>query len=171
MGGYSSDGMKERLEEDKMEIVFYNKNGRPVAYSEDWGTIYLYNGEPVAYIYRDAVYAFSGLHLGWFVEGRVVDHAGRDVFFTDLAMGRPVVLIGLASLRKGVRRATPIRQPREPKPAFSERKYAWAPRCSERFFFRLATPALHRIVRTFPLPFRGPAVQGGNRRERGRQAA
>lgn len=154
-----------------MEIIFYNKNGRPVAYSEDWGMIYLYNGEPVAYLHQDAVYAFSGIHLGWFVEGRIVDRAGRDVFFTDLAMGRPAVPIGLAPLRKGVRRSMPIRRPREPKPAFSGRTTAWAPRSSEQFFFRLAAPALRGMPCTSPMPFRVPAVHGGGIRERGRLVA
>ena len=67
-----------------MEIVFYNRNGRPIAYAEDWATIYLYTGEPVAYLSESAAYTFAGTLLGWFVEGRLVDRAGRDVFFTNL---------------------------------------------------------------------------------------
>lgn len=40
-----------------MEIVFHNKNGRPVAYTQDRVAIYLYTGEPVAYLHQDALYA------------------------------------------------------------------------------------------------------------------
>lgn len=117
-----------------MEIVFYNKNGRPVAYTQDQATIYLYSGEPVAYLVQDAICAFDGRHLGWFVEGRVLDDAGGDVFFTDLAMGWPPKPIELAPLPKGVKRARPIRRKRGSSPACPKRKRAWAARSSEVFF-------------------------------------
>lgn len=117
-----------------MEILFYNKSGRPVAYTQDQATIYLYNGEAVAYLDGDAVYAFEGRHLGWFVEGRVLDHAGHDVFFTDLAMGRPATPIKLAPIPKGVKHARPIWREQEGRPMHPERKRAWAARSSEAFF-------------------------------------
>jgi len=154
-----------------MEIVFYNKNGRPIAYTEDWATIYLYTGDPVAYLDQDAVYAFAGTHLGWFVEGRILDRAGRDVFFTDLAMGQPAIPVGLTPVRKDVRRAMPIRQKREAKPALPERAYAWARRSSEKFFFPIAVPAVHRTPCTPSAPFRVLGAHSTSMRETGVLAA
>ena len=121
-----------------MEIVFYNRNGRPIAYTEDWATIYLYTGDPVAYLSDGAVYAFAGTHLGWFVEGRLVDRAGRDAFFTNLSMGRPATPAKLVPLPKGVKRVRPARHIKETEPVRPPRIRAWARKSSERFFHPLA---------------------------------
>ena len=50
-------------------MTFYNKNGKPIAYTEDNEHIYLFTGQPVAYFYGDAVYGFNGHHIGWFENG------------------------------------------------------------------------------------------------------
>jgi len=154
-----------------MEIVFYNRNGRPVAYTTDWVAIYLYTGEPVAYLSHDAVYTFAGTHLGWFVDGRIVDHAGRDVFFTGLAMGQPAIPVGLTPVRKDIRRAMPGRQTREAKPALPERVYAWAARSSENYFFPIAVPAAYRTPCAPPVPFRVLGAHNTSIRETGALAA
>lgn len=101
-----------------MELVFYNKNRRPVAYVGDSAIIYLYSGEPVAYLHRDSIYTFAGPHVGWFIRGYVWDHAGCAVFFTSLASGPPARPVGLAPMPKGVQRSSPFRQPRTPGPAY-----------------------------------------------------
>lgn len=49
--------------------------------ADDDMTIYLWSGEPVAYLLSDRsrdfhVYGFNGKHLGWFVDGVVRDHEG-----------------------------------------------------------------------------------------------
>ena len=46
-------------------MVFYDQHGRPVAYSEDSTHIYLFTGEPVAYLDGDVVYGYNGKHYGW----------------------------------------------------------------------------------------------------------
>ena len=68
-----------------MEKIFYNKNGDAVAYlAMDYeGTIYLWDGLPVAYIYEDEhVYGINGRHLGWFKDGILYNHAGERIGFT-----------------------------------------------------------------------------------------
>ncbi len=52
-----------------MELTIYDKSGRPHAYIADDGTIYLWNGEPVAYLEEEHVYGFNGTHLGRFENG------------------------------------------------------------------------------------------------------
>ena len=134
-----------------MEIVFYNRNGRPIAYTEDWATIYLYTGDPVAYLIDGAVYAFTGTHLGWFVEGRILDQAGRDLFITNLAMGRPATPLKLAPLGKGAKRTRPLRRLKEPEAAQPLRVRVWAARSSERFFRPIETPCSRGDIRAYVL--------------------
>lgn len=39
-------------------MVFYNHEGKPIAYCEDKEKIYLFSGEPVAYFYNGLVYGY-----------------------------------------------------------------------------------------------------------------
>ncbi|MBB1332759.1 MULTISPECIES: 4-fold beta flower protein [unclassified Pseudoalteromonas] len=65
------------------EISLFSGSGDAAAYidiSEEL-TIYLWSGEPVAYLSEDNlggyhVYGFNGKHLGWFVGGAIRDHKG-----------------------------------------------------------------------------------------------
>ena len=65
------------------ELSLFDGNGRASAYivADSDLTIYLWSGEPVAYLVRDGgggfhVYGFNGKHLGWFVRGIIRDHEG-----------------------------------------------------------------------------------------------
>lgn len=57
-----------------MEITLYNRFGDPEAYIDKSkeNTIFLWNGEAVAYIEGDCVFSWNGKHIGWFED---------DVFF------------------------------------------------------------------------------------------
>jgi hypothetical protein len=64
------------------ETALFDGRGRVVAYVADDLTIYLWSGNPVAYLDRDSgdgfhVYGFNGKHLGWFARGIVRDHVGK----------------------------------------------------------------------------------------------
>ena len=50
-------------------MVFYDNCGHPTAYTEDDIHIYLFTGEPVAYLHTDAVYGYNGRQIGWFRDG------------------------------------------------------------------------------------------------------
>ena len=70
-----------------MEITIYNKKGMPCAYlaTEDDHTIYLWNGQPVAYLDNENIYGFNGKHLGWFKRKRVMyDKSGLRIGFTTI---------------------------------------------------------------------------------------
>jgi len=65
------------------EIALFDDGGRATAYIavEDEMTIYLWGGEPVAYLKpaesgKFHVYGFNGSHLGWFLRGAIWDHDG-----------------------------------------------------------------------------------------------
>ena len=61
------------------EISLYDNDGDAVAYIavDDDLTIYLWGGKPVAYLDGENVYGFNGKHLGWFLDGVVIDHEGH----------------------------------------------------------------------------------------------
>ncbi len=48
------------------EITLFDSKGEAIAYidTSDELTIYLWDGDPVAYLYDDHVYGFNGKHLG-----------------------------------------------------------------------------------------------------------
>ncbi len=67
------------------EIDLYDGAGEAKAYVADDLTIYLWDGEPVAYLDTSRsssevdIYGFNGKHLGWFRRGIVYDHEGYAV--------------------------------------------------------------------------------------------
>lgn len=90
-------------------MVFYDQHGRPVAYSEDSLHIYLFTGEPVAYLDGNAVYGFNGKHFGWFENGWIRDLNGFCVFYTEDAAGGPVKPIKCICPIKSVKQIQPIK--------------------------------------------------------------
>ena len=72
-----------------MNLTFYDFEGNPVCYSDDFKILYLFTSEPVGYLIDDSIYSFSGKHLGRFENGWVRDNGGECVFFTRYATGRP----------------------------------------------------------------------------------
>ena len=89
-------------------MVFYDNHGRPTAYTEDDVHIYLFTGEPVAYLDGDAVYSFNGHQFGWFENGWIRDLQGYCVFFSENATG-----IGPA---RPVKRFCPVKRVKRVKP-------------------------------------------------------
>ena len=89
-------------------MTFYNRTGKPVAYTEDDTHVFLFTGEPVAYFVENAVYGFNGKHLGWFYNGWIRDLNGRCVFFSEEASGGPA---------KPARHARPAKNAKHAKPA------------------------------------------------------
>lgn len=63
------------------EISLYDSNGKAVAYidTSDKMTIYLWEGDPVAYYEDGSIWGFNGNHLGWFIDGIIIDHKGYAV--------------------------------------------------------------------------------------------
>src|SRR5262249_46965032 len=76
------------------DLSLFDGKGRASAYITDDLTIYMWSGEPVAYLERDRardfhVYGFNGKHLGWFVGGIVLDHEGDAARATREAISNP----------------------------------------------------------------------------------
>jgi hypothetical protein len=80
---------------DASEITLFGADGAAVAYISDDLTIYLWSGDPVAYLESDAaggfhIYGFNGKHLGWYVSSVVRDHHGYAVGAKRDAFSSPV---------------------------------------------------------------------------------
>ena len=68
------------------KITLFDSKGEAIAYidTSDELTIYLWDGDPVAYLYDyDHIYGFNGKHLGWFIDGIVWDNKGNVVGFIE----------------------------------------------------------------------------------------
>ncbi|MBE5968441.1 MAG: hypothetical protein E7255_16055 [Lachnospiraceae bacterium] len=102
--------------------------------SEDnYTTIYLFSGEPIAWISDESIYSFSGHHIGWFQDGWVRDHNGECVFFTQNSIGGPAKPAKQACPARGARWARPARGAREARPARSARSTSWSSLSDEAF--------------------------------------
>ena len=102
------------------EISLFNREGRASAYIVlgDDLNIYLWSGDPVAYLVRDSggdfhVYGFNGKHLGWFVGGIIRDHEGDAACAVKSVISNPHLepLKSLKSLAplKSLREMAPLR--------------------------------------------------------------
>ena len=69
-------------------ITLYDMDGEAAAYidTEDRNTIYLWSGEPAAYVLKRGsipeIFGFNGRHLGCLEKGRVRDHEEQTAGFT-----------------------------------------------------------------------------------------
>ena len=117
-----------------MTIDFYCKTGEPIAYSEDGETIFLFSGAPVAHLSGDAIYAFSGEHIGWFENGWIRDKKGGCVFFTADARGGPVKPVKHVKPVKGVKHVKSVKGVKQVKSVEAVKSLSWSPLSGKRFF-------------------------------------
>lgn len=74
------------------EISLFDSTGKPIAYidTNDELTIYLWGGQPVAYLELESnyysIFGFNGKHLGWFEDGIIRNHKGYAVGFIEGAV-------------------------------------------------------------------------------------
>ena len=118
----------------KIDMIFYDREGNPIAYSEDGVHIYLYNGDPVGYIDADSIYSFSGDHLGWFNAGWILDHNGDCLFFMLNARGGPLKPLAMLAPLKELKDLLPTKNTREIKPMVPTKNMDWSPLSLEKFF-------------------------------------
>lgn len=107
-------------------MTFYNKNGKPVAYTEDNENIYLFTGQPVAYFYGDAVYGFNGHHIGWFENGWIRDLYGSCVFFSEHASDGPIRPVRQVQPIKCVKHVKPVKCVKYVKRVKCVNRIAWS---------------------------------------------
>jgi hypothetical protein len=83
------------------EITLFNSDGAAIAYIDtDEMTVYLWEGQPVAYLEKGSVWGFNGDHLGWFTKGIIRDHDGYAVGCIKDAVSMLYKLEPLKGLKK-----------------------------------------------------------------------
>ena len=108
-------------------MIFYNEHGKAIAFSDDNEHIYLFSGQPVAYIFEDAVYNFNGKQLGWLERGWVRDLNGCCVFFSENANGSgPIKLIKQITPIKPIKQILPIKSIRNIKKIKPINQSSWS---------------------------------------------
>lgn len=118
-----------------MNQTFFDRQGSPIAYSDDKKTIYLFSGKAAAFIEKGSVYAFGGKHLGTLQRGWLRDNDGHAVFFTEKAtrVGPPKPVMRAEPLKnvKKPPRAKGLRQRISQKPAA---RRTWSQHSGPQFF-------------------------------------
>lgn len=106
------------------EITIFDSSGEATAYidTDDERNIYLWAGEPVAYLDHDSIYGFNGKHLGWINEGILYDHDGYAVGFLEGNTIRPT----LPEPVKGLKKLTPLKSLEELEPLQPLLRTQWA---------------------------------------------
>jgi hypothetical protein len=118
-----------------MQINFYDKTGKPTAYTEDRIHIYLFSGEAVGYLDGDSVFSYTGVHLGWFEDDWIRDHSGNCAFFTDeTSGGGPVRPSRGTKPLKSVKSAKPAKGVKQVKPAKPGKSLFWSRLSGKQFF-------------------------------------
>ena len=117
-----------------MDVTFYDANGRSIAYMEDDEHIYLFTGEPVAYIHGGSIYDFNGRHKGWLSDGWIRDSNGYAALFTDNAFGGPMKPMRQMRPMKSMRQMRQMKVLRTMAPMRPMDVLGWSPRSGEEFF-------------------------------------
>lgn len=116
------------------KLVFYDKEGRAVAYTPDREHIYAFPGIPLAYREGSSVYTFTGEHLGWWEQGWLWDHAGAAALFVGRALGGPARPPTRETPRPGRPWKLPRRMHQESAPPQPSPVAEWSPRSGLHFF-------------------------------------
>lgn len=104
---------EEEKTQEEMEVSLYDENKKAIAYIDfnDEATIYMFDGEPVAYIEtEDEVYGFNGKHLGWYVNGVLYDMTHHAVGAKQgIERGGLNTVITSLEKMKGVKHVKPVK--------------------------------------------------------------
>ena len=94
-------------------MVFYDKYGNPLCYSEDFSHIYSYDGDPLGYIQNDRVWNYDGRYLGLFKNNWIIDRYGHYLFFTENSIGGLFKPFRKLAPLKSLKKLRPLKSIRE----------------------------------------------------------
>jgi hypothetical protein len=111
---------------------FFDSKGAAIAYFEDDDTLYLWSGEPVAYMVDDSLFGFNGNHLGWRKDGVIYDHDGYVVAAISSRFKAPVAVSPLKALKE----LKPLKTLKELKPLKPIFVSSWSENPTRSFFLQ-----------------------------------
>lgn len=116
-------------------LYFYGSGGEPVAFSPDNVTLYLWSGDPAAYVTGGAVYTFNGRHLGWANGGWLTDRDNTPALFTPGASAGPSKpTIKQTGPKAGQPRQVPMKAMAAQPPMRPTLKRTWSPHANAGYF-------------------------------------
>jgi hypothetical protein len=111
---------------------FFDSKGAAIAYFDDDDTLYLWSGEPVAYMDEDSLFGFNGNHLGWRKDGVIYDHDGYVVAAISSRFKTPVAVAPLKALKE----LKPLKSLKELKPLKPIFVSSWSDNPARSFFLQ-----------------------------------
>ena len=97
-------------------IEFFDRAGAAAAFSPDDKSLFLWSGQPAAFIEGNEVYAYSGRFIGWVGNGWIVDDEGQRLLFESDAVGGPEKPNRQKRAVAGQRGRNPPREPSQSAP-------------------------------------------------------
>lgn len=94
-------------------MVFYDYNGNPCCYADDFVHIYSYTGVALGYIHDEKVWNYEGKYLGCYMNNWIIDRNGYYLFFTENAIGGPLRPLRKLAPLKSLRELRPLKSLRE----------------------------------------------------------
>ncbi len=117
-----------------MALIFYDKIGTPMAYTDDNIHIFYFTGETIAYIHGISIYNYEGKHLGFFKDGWIRDNNGKCVIFTKGAIDGPKKRTQDIAPVKSQKLNIPNKKPKENKNKEFLVKQEWSELAVKEFF-------------------------------------
>lgn len=109
----SDSGDDKGKSQSEPQVALYDKNKEAIAYIDysDEATIYMFEGEPVAYIEsEEQVYGFNGRLLGWYSDGVLYDNTCCAVGAKrGIARGAINTVATFPERRKGLKKQKPLK--------------------------------------------------------------
>lgn len=119
-----------------MYVALYDREGTAVVYSDDRVNIFLFSGQPVAYLDADAVYSYRGEQLGWYEGGWLRDKDGRCVAFSVDAGAGAVKPSRVSEPTSSKKQSIPVVQRQDPRVLRPMHSNAWSSQDATAFFAR-----------------------------------
>lgn len=115
--------------------TLYDRKGKATAYVHtDNEHIYLYNGEPVAFLRAENVYSFKGRYLGWIDNGWFYDRKANPAFFTVESTGGPSKPSRQSKPSRSSIKSRPSKSSRESRPSKPSKSSSWSELSNESYF-------------------------------------
>jgi len=115
----------------------FDKHGKAAFFlDQDKIHVYAWDGSPVAFVEKEAVFTFKGRHLGWYEDGWLRDLEGKCVGFDNPGTGGPNPPRVKPHLAPPAEKKEPPEKPAiEKMPERPPRRAAWSEK-SDRDFFK-----------------------------------
>lgn len=115
-------------------MTFYDKNGNAICYTIDNIHLYSFDGQPLGYIHRNKVWAFSGVLLGWFHNYWIIDREGYYIFFSEYSIGGILKPLKHLQPLKSLRHLRPLKGYRQSLPLEPLIRLSWSSLTPQEFF-------------------------------------